>query len=369
MTVTNLQTLYDTRGARRTPEGLLLTFGDVPAEYAAGSEGCLLLDLTQHGRVRVTGSDRTEFLHRLLANRVRGLEPGQGVANLLLTSKGKIVQAFDLVCESDALVLDTWPAQAPKLIAALDMYLFTDDVQLHDESEDAAVLGLTGPTAAAVLCKLLPDLEDLSELPLQWVRTATFRGQELRIARRAVAGSAGFELDAGPQHAASLFEALIEAGARPGGQVACDILRIEAGQAEFTVDIDENIYPQEARREAAFSLEKGCYIGQEVVAKIDTYGGLNKCLAALHISHDDPVPRGTKLLAAGDDGAQREVGILTSWSYSFVLDSGLALGYVKRRHYQLGASFALEGVEGSATLVPMPVRQGGLPITGGLEQR
>ena len=81
------------------------------------------------------------------------------------------------------------------------------------------------------------------------------------------------------------------------------------------------MYPQEARLESAFSLDKGCYIGQEVVAKIDTYGGLNKRLVALKVSHDDPVARGTRLFRL-DEGEWRDLGVVTSWAYSFVLDTG-----------------------------------------------
>src|SRR5204862_1300194 len=102
-------------------------------------------------------------------------------------------------------------------------------------------------------------------------------------------GSPGFRLDAGPEGAIELWRSLVAAGARPTGVVVRDVLRVEGGSALFGVDVDESVYPQEARLESAFSLEKGCYIGQEVVAKIDTYGGLNKRLVALRISHDDPI--------------------------------------------------------------------------------
>lgn len=364
--------LHTAAGARLTPEGLLLTYGDVPAEYAAGTQDALLLDRTARGRVRVAGGDRVEFLHRLLAGRVRGLEPGQGLPNLLLTSKGKIVQAFELVSEQDAIVLDTSPGQAAALITALDMYLFTDDVQLTDETPATAPLGLVGPQAKQRLIAALPSAEAFIDLPAHHVAQWTDEQLgDIRLAQRPIAGSFGYELDAGPEQAPALHERLCAAGARPGGRVVEDILRVEAVQAEFGVDVDDNIYPQEARLESAFSLDKGCYIGQEVVAKIDTYGGLNKCLVPLRVSHDDPLPRGTKLMVPDEERGTREVGIVTSWAYSFVLDTGLALGYVKRRHQSLGARFTLENeagpVAGEAEQVEAPVRTGGVPVTGGID--
>jgi folate-binding protein YgfZ len=159
---------------------------------------------------------------------------------------------------------------------------------------------------------------------------------------------------------------LVEAGARPAGIIARDILRVEAGQAVYGEDIDESVYPQEARLENAFSLTKGCFIGQEVVAKIDTYGGLNKRLVGLKISHDDPIVPGTRLLRT-EDGEQRDLGVITSWAYSFVLDTGLALGYVKRRHQKPGTRFQVGESGATAEIVPIPVRSGAVPVTGEFE--
>lgn len=365
----SLQQLQQARGARTNSEGLLLTYGDVQREYRAGREGAALFDTTARGRVEVAGADRLEFLHRLLANRVRGLEPGQGNHNLLLNSKGKILFGFDLAARPESLELSTEPGQGPALLKALDMYLFADKVQLFDRSAAAAPLALVGPAAQRLIAERIgpPPAAD------RWWTEVDWQGLRLRIERGVHAGSPAWFLDAGPAAAPAVFEALTEAGATPAGRVAEDFLRVEAGQAAFGADVDENIYPQEARLERCFALDKGCYIGQEVVAKIDTYGGLNKRLCLLSIDHDEPLPRGVKLIGEDPErGGERELGILTSWAYSFVLDRGLALGYVKRRHQAPGRSFALRGpadqaLAGQATIVPMPVRPDGLPVSGEFE--
>jgi folate-binding protein YgfZ len=366
---TPLQALQQASGARSNPDGLLLTYGDVQREYRAGREGAALFDTTARGRLRVSGADRAEFLHRLLANRVRGLEPGQGNHTLLLNSKGKVLFGFDLVVGADWIDLCTEPGQGPALQKALDMYLFADKVKLEDHSGAAAPLALVGPKAAALIAALAGPL-----LPAErWSTEFLWQGQPVRLERGVHAGSPAWFLDAGPAGAAPLFGALRDAGATPAGRVAEDFLRVEAGQAAFGADVDDNIYPQEARLERSFALDKGCYIGQEVVAKIDTYGGLNKRLCLLSIDHDDPLPRGVKLIGEDPErGGERELGILTSWAYSFVLDRGLALGYVKRRHQAQGRRFQLRGpadqpLPGSATLVPMPVRPDGLPVSGEFE--
>ena len=354
-------------GARlaETPDGpVLLTYGDVPAEYEAAREKAVVFDATPRGALCVTGAERAEFLHRILANEVRHLAPGRGNANLLLTSKGKVAQAFELLVDEEEIRLEAPAARIPALAAEVDRYLFAEDVQLEDVSESVAPVEICGPEAAALVSSVLG-----LELPTweagTWLRT-DWEGAPLRVAAWPVAGSPGYRLDAGPAAADALWQRFLAAGARPAGVAVSDILRIEAGQAVFGADVDDNIYPQEARLESAFSLEKGCYIGQEVVAKIDTYGGLNKRLVCLRFDHDDPVPRGTELSVV-EDGEARNLGLVTSWSYSFVLDTGIALAYVKRKHQAVGKEFELVGAPGKATVVEMPVRPGALPITGEFE--
>ena len=128
----------------------------------------------------------------------------------------------------------------------------------------------------------------------------------------------------------------------------------EVGVAQPGEDIDETIYPQEARLERAFSLDKGCYIGQEVVAKIDTYGGLNKRICLLRVDHDDPVPRGTRLHRQDpDSGEWRDLGVATTWAYSFAHDCGVILAFVKRKHQEPATEFRLGEGPASATLIEL----------------
>ena len=165
-----------------------------------------------------------------------------------------------------------------------------------------------------------------------------------------IAGSPAGAFSLEPALLPALWDDLCAAGASPCGLVARDALRIEAGRARFGVDFGEDVYPQEARLEDAFSLSKGCYIGQEVVAKIDTYGGLNRLLVGLRIDHDAPVPHGTRLMQH-EESDWREVGTTTSWTYSLALGTGLALGYVKRKSSGAGTSLRLADGPASASIV------------------
>jgi len=357
---------HERAGARLThrpeaPDALtVLTYGDVPAEYEAGTRGCLLLDASDRGALRVAGSDAASFLHRLLSQHVEGLPPGAGNPALLLSAKGRVLHEFDLFREEAGALLGTSPGETDAAVTALDNYLFSEDVTLEAVDDRHAPLELLGPASASTLGTVIgevPDLDDHAWLEREW------SGRSLHVARVVVAGSRGWRVDGGPEAALPLWQALVAAGAEPGGIVARDILRVEAGAALLGVDVDENVYPQEARLEGAFALDKGCFVGQEVVAKIDTYGGLNKRLVGLRLSDDEPVARGTRLLLR-EDGEPRDLGMITTWAYSFVLDGGLALGYVKRRHQEAGTAFELEGSAARATIVDLPVREDAVRADG-----
>jgi folate-binding protein YgfZ len=341
----------------------VLTFGDVPAEYRAGVEGAALFDATDRGLVGVSGPDATAFLHRLLANDVRTLRPGEGNRNLLLTSLGKVQFDFDLALEDDGVRLSTEPGSALSLLQALDKYLFSEKVALRERSGEHAPLDLCGPRAAEIAHQLLgtpPPSQDHTTV------VGALGGSPVRMTTMPIAGSDGVRLDGGPALAESLWNELRSAGAVPAGRIARDSLRVEAGFAEPGFDVDASVYPQEARLERAFSLDKGCYIGQEVVAKIDTYGGLNKRLTALAVSDDEPISRGMRLYRS--EGAEwRDLGVVTSWAYSFALDRGLVLAYVKRRHQAVGTSFRVGDGPAQATVVALPVRAHSVAVTGGFE--
>jgi len=356
--------LHRAAGARlRADPAGVLTYGDVPAEYAAAMEGCALFDATLAGAIDVRGADAVDFLHRITANDVRALPVGRSQRNLLLSSKGKVFFDFDLFRHEDRLRIAVAADRAGHLAEGLEMYHFTEKVSFEVASGTSAPLELVGPRAAEVV----RAVSGLATAPADRAfATANFGSAPLLVAALPVAGSHGFRLDAGPERAAALWQACVAAGARPAGVVVHDILRVEAAAAAWGADIDDNVYPQEARLESAFSLTKGCYTGQEVIAKIDTYGGLNKRLVALRVSHDDPVPRGTRLYRL-DEGEWRDLGVATSWAYSFVLDSGLVLAFVKRRHQKVGTEFRLGDGPATATIVPIPVRPGAVPITGEFE--
>jgi len=342
----------------------LLTYGDVPAEYHAAQEGVALFDETDRGRLEISGPEAAAFLHRLLANDVRALGVGAGQRNLLLDAKGKVLFEFELYRVEEArFVLSVPPGRCAALQAALERYHFSEKIAFADQSADYAPLLVLGPQSDALVQRVLG-----CEVPNEEYRwsVGSFEGAALIAARTRSAGSRAIRLVATPAQAPRLWNALRAAGAAASGLVVRDILRVEAGAALWGEDIDETVYPQEARLEDAFSLTKGCYIGQEVVAKIDTYGGLNKRLVVLKVSHDDPVKRGTRLFQL-EEGEWRDLGVVTSWAYSFVLDTGAVLAHVKRRHQAAGTQFRVGDGPATAVIIKHPLRANALPASGEFE--
>jgi len=332
---------------------IVLAHTEVPTEYLAGKTSCSLIDASTSGAIRILGTEAPAFLHRLLANHVLPLKPGEGNPNLLLSSKGKVQARFDLFREEEGFRLDTPQGEAASLITTLDMYLFGEDVELQDLSADCAPLLLGGPRAQEIAEQVVGPLT-------HQVETRDWQGFALRISPAECAGDSGLRLDAGPKGCLPLWQALQSAGATPLGRVAENSLRVEALRPRWGVDINDEIYPAEARLNNEFNLDKGCYIGQEVAAKIDTYGGLNKQLFCLALDTDDPLPLGTRLTRELD-GETRDLGLITTWAYSFQLDQAVALGYIKKRHQEVGTEFQVGETGATATLlkgVPLRAIQG-----------
>jgi folate-binding protein YgfZ len=253
----------------------------------------------------------------------------------------------------------TPPGNAARLVQSLEQYLFNEDTAVSDATDIHAPLELVGPAAAACVERVLGP----HSLPLpdgaggfRWMECTPTELGRVCVTSLSIAGEPGLRLEPEPDRCPALWAALTAAGARPGGLVAWDSLRAEHVVGAFGQDVTEDVYPQEARLEASFALDKGCYIGQEVVAKIDTYGGLNKRLMLLRVDHDDPIEPGARLMARAGDEA-RDLGLVTSWAYSFAHDCGVVLAYVKRKHQDAGRVFDLvppggDVPIGTATILP-----------------
>ena len=295
------------------------------------------MDLSARGRVEVRGGDRVALLNNLFTNDLRKFEPGAGCEGFLCDAKGRLLFYPWAFVAPESIWLDVEPGQAEALIAHLDRYVIREDVALHDHAADAVQLFVGGRGASSLLSGLLDG-----ELPtriLHHTRT-TFGGEPVYVRRVERGPAEGHDLIV-PGDAAALRDALPETVEE--GEL--DTLRVRAGLPRFGVDVDGRHIPQEVgRTERTIDFRKGCYLGQETVAKIDAVGRTNKALRQLRIEADMPPAPGTPVFA-GDV----QVGALGSCVAA--ADAGcVGLAVLKRQAFADGTAVELRPEDGAAVL-------------------
>jgi tRNA-modifying protein YgfZ len=321
-----------------------LSRSDIDPGYSAlvQAAGAVELDRTQ---IELTGADRATFLHNFCTNSVRDVQPGGGHEAFVLDSKGHVLGHVLLFVTPHSIVLDTVAGQGVKLIAHFERYIIREDVRLRDRTADWADLLVAGPQTDDLLdsLALVAPVEPLSHTE------ATLRGNRLFIRRVDLVGSDSFLIACERKAAADVLAALANAGAIPAGLDAFEAARIEAGTPLYGQDITEKNLPQEVNRDAqAISLNKGCYLGQETVARIDALGHVNKVLAGVRFQSEQAPPRGSELTADGG-----VVGTVTSATYSPRLQAPLALTSLRTGHAARGTK--LTSQFGPAEVVALPL--------------
>jgi folate-binding protein YgfZ len=332
-------------------------YGNAAAEYETARQQIALFDLSHHGQVEVSGADAASFLHNLCTNEVKNLPPGHGCEAFLTTGQAKIVALVTiyraaLAPDRPTFLLDAGPGMGDKVIKHLDRYLISEQVELSDRTHTRVQMHLAGPQAHEVLERVLgmtmPELAELRHT------SGPIAGVACLIRRRQPLGLPGYDILCERAHAAAVWPALITGGAQPAGLQAYHILRVEAGTPVYGLDIDETNLPQEVGRvERTISFTKGCYIGQETVARIRTYGHVNRSLTGLLVNGATAATSGAKLFR-GD----KEVGHITSSVVSPRLGQPIALAYVRRGSEQPGTVLEVEGVEGwrATQITSLPFR-------------
>jgi tRNA-modifying protein YgfZ len=315
------------------------------AQYVALTRGVGLVDFSDRTQLELTGADRAKFLHNLCTNAVRELPPGKGCETFLLNVKGHIVGHVFLFVGKQSLVLETVPGQSGPLMAHLDRYLIREDVQLYDRSAEWAELLLAGVQAETLLT------EHGLTVPQQRLEhtAGSIAGRDVWLRRVDLTGPIGFQL---AFHRDALNEVagfFVQAGAVRCGADVFDVCRIEHGTPLFGRDISDDNLPQEVNRDSlAISFTKGCYLGQETVARIDALGHVNRLLRGVKFSSTS-VPTAGMELSSG----KKMVGQVTSACWSPSLNSPLALAYVRRGHAEHGTKH--ESPIGAAEVIALPV--------------
>jgi tRNA-modifying protein YgfZ len=315
-------------------------------QYRALTTGVALVEFDERTQIELSGADRATFLHNLCTNDVRQLEVGAGCEAFLTTVQGKtLAHVFIFACPQ-SLVIDTVGGQGETILKHLDHYLVSEKVTLADRSREWTEMLLAGEGAGPLLARL-GDVR----IPAAPLSHAVFdvAGTRAWLRRVDMTSPGGFLVSARREDGAAIAAVLIGAGAARSGNAAFEAARIERGFPLFGKDLSDKNLPQEVGRDQqAISFVKGCYLGQETVARIDALGHVNRLLAGLRFAGAGVPEPGTEL-RAGD----QVVGQVTSASYSPRLQAPLALGYVRRGSNEPGTR--LNSAFGEVEVIAMPV--------------
>ncbi len=319
---------------------------DVVSQHTALTRGCGVIDVSDRSLIELTGKDRQSFLHNMCTNDIKRLTPGDGCEALFTNPQGKVLGHVFVFCQADSLVIDTVPGQSSALLAHLDRYLIREDVQLHDRSDQWSELLVSGTESPRVLESLMGD--EPPQQPMSHSTTA-IRGAEVRVCYSQFSGKHSYFIRCAATVLQSVMQALEAGGATKCGADAMDIARIETGSPLYGRDITERNLPQEVGRDdPAISFVKGCYIGQETVARIDALGHVNWLLVGVKFTGDEVPTSGTEL-----SRDEKVVGHVTSAAFSPRLNTPIALAYVRRGSTEAGT--ALESSIGSSEVIKLPL--------------
>lgn len=302
-------------------------FGDPRAEYRAARESAALFDLPDRTQVELTGRDRAKFLHNFCTNDIRGLTAGHACEAFLTSVQGKVLAYVSVYATAEALWLASVPDAAGKIIAHLSRYQISEDVTFADRSAEQGTLLVTGPRAEQIVRTTFPSAA-LPTVSPSITTTAIDQGV-LQIRRHDLLRLPGYLVVAPPSILEGCRQRLVDAGALRAGRSVFEALRIEAGFPLYGIDItDANLAQEASRTPRAISFTKGCYLGQEPIARIDALGHVNQQLRGLQLVGGPVPPPGCEVLTPGLE--PRKIGVVTSAAMSYGADRPVALAYVRR---------------------------------------
>ena len=319
------------------------SYGDRLLEYAAVREGGAgLMDLSPRGRILVSGTEAVPFLNGLITNDMKTLAVGRWMPAAFPNVQGRLIASVRVIRLSDegkgrgtdknvcpTFLIDTAAATHERVLKTIERFTLAGDFRVSDITNQTALISVQGRKAVDIVRAVLG--EEAASIGINRAKhveqvipaTVTISGG-ITVWRGSHTGESGFELMLNAEDAAGLWLALEQAGARPVGQEAFELLRIEAGQPEYGVDMDETNIVTEALDDAV-SYTKGCYLGQEIIARIKYRGHVAKKLSGIAFTAAVRVEAGALITSA--DG--KEVGRVTSATYSYHLGHTIALAYLK----------------------------------------
>jgi folate-binding protein YgfZ len=330
-------------------------YGDVRAEYEAIRHGAALVDLSPAGKLQLAGKNAIQFLNGLVSNDVKSLAPGAGVFACFPNLQGKVAALSVIYHTGNGLLFELDASNREKIFKNLSRFVPAGEFFLTDVTNDFALFSLQGPQSAHVLTQA-------TDTPLEYtearnIRSLTVAGVPCQVANHNRAGGAGFDVYVPTAQASAVWATLLSFGAKAVGQAALNIARLEAGIPREPDDINESYIINETNLTEAVSYTKGCYLGQEVIARIHWRGQPAKQLRGLLLDTTATDLAGAELWANDAQGIAKKVGEITSAAQSFALERPIGFGYVHRYFLNAGQEFTLKQGEaeiGKATLAETP---------------
>ena len=316
-----------------------------------------VLDLSFRSRLCLTGADRQRFLNGQVTSNVKDLKPGEGCYAALVNAKGRMVSDLNIYSLAGELLLDFEPGLNGAVTERFEKYIIADDVQVVDAAPHYGLISVQGPQALATVERLGLNFP-APDQPFQSSRIQDETLGEMYCMNQPRLGTTGFDLFAPTGSLAALADKLIAAAQQLGGRAcgwhALETARLEAGLPRFGAEMDAtNLPPEAGLASRAISYTKGCYIGQEIIARLRTYGQVAKALRGLRFADGTgPLPKKGDKLFAGD----KEAGYVSSAIHSPALDANIGLGYVRREQNAIGTALTVRTGAGeiSVTVTETP---------------
>jgi folate-binding protein YgfZ len=322
---------------------------DISSGYAALHSGAGLIDRSGAGRILLTGADRRSYLQGLLTNDIAALAPGTGCYAAMLTAQGRMMTDMRVLELGDGVLLDVPRQVATAIRDHLDRFIFSEDVKVEDVTASGAEIGVYGPGALDVLVQA--GVEGEAPSGLFQNRSTRIAGVDAVVVRSDEAGVTGYDVIVDAAKAETVTAALLAAGAVRVNDADAEAVRIEKGRPRFGVDMDTDTIPLEAGlEERAISRSKGCYVGQEVIVRVQDrgHGRVAKRLVGLTFDAAAALPVAGARIVSGE----REIGRVTSATWSPALTRPIALGYVHRDFVEPGTPVTVDGAQ--AAVSPFP---------------
>lgn len=329
-----LHSTHDRNGATFGERGgreIIRHYGAPDAEYQAAREAAALVDLSSRDALRITGEDRLTFLHGMCTNDITGLEEWANTYAAMITVKGAMVADLRVVRRPDDLIVDLEPGTLEAVRGFLDKYLISEDAELHDARGEVAVLGLVGPKSQEI-ARAAFGVEGTGG-------AAAWEGERVVALPSLLTRGEGLDLLVPRGRLEAAWARLLDVGGplglRPAGLDALEQVRVEDGVPRFGQDLLETTIPLEAGLTHAIHYKKGCYVGQEVIARATFRGQVNKKLVRLHLGEGAPDPK-AELRREG-----KKVGFITSVVRSPREGQFVGMGYVHRDHLSPGTELEI----------------------------